>query len=95
MDKKKEKEAAQELIVDEKLFKGFNNQIFACVRDVCFDINKEIYDKYTKYCDNIEQDPNPDHEKFPTCKECWEKFLTKDLVKISVYFNFITKGIIK
>jgi len=81
--KEKNKEITKsKLIVDEKLFKGFTEENFSCVRDICYKINDKLYKKYTKYCDNIEDDPDTDHKKFATCDKCWITFLTENLIKI-------------
>lgn len=68
-------------IINKELFEIFieGGLKFACVKDLYFDQDDDIYEKYSKFCNkaNIIGFITNDN-----CDECWTKFITEELVQI-------------
>ena len=63
------------LIINQKLFGIFDDANILCVKDLYFNIDKDIYEKYSEICKIYSGEPND-------CKKCWTKFITEDLISI-------------
>lgn len=71
------------IVLNEKLLKVLAENTNLCVREITSDVDEKLNLKYLENCCSYEA--NNKSNTTVSCRECWEEFLTNDLIKTEDY----------